>query len=193
MSRSKKECPCRLIAEAEAEVTSSDPSMIKVRIAADGCERLWARRLEDGTARLCNCPLSGGYAIGDVVQLDSANNVTGVVQSENVTVILSYWAGGADEDLGQRIFLTLALALERLGCEVEGARPGMAIVCVPRGLPFEKLVNAMRELKVLAHIKITADEDAMPDDEEEGVKFLQQSLASASDLREQLRQINAAR
>lgn len=104
-----------------------------------GGESVWALQISETTAKIDNVPLTGGYGLGDLVEYNPRTGmVERVIDRASWTSAIRYDRSGERSAIQER-FSRICKYLRSHEICFEGARPGMALISVPRDMNEEQL------------------------------------------------------
>lgn len=140
--------------------------LIKVHVTYDysdgpGGEFLWAARINETTAKLDNIPFfTDDFTLGDLVEIDSENEIIGVIERVARTRHGTYEKAetGDDERLVQ--WLAVRDYLLRYDIHSESATPGFFAVAVPNDVSDEQLAVVFEACQVPLALMASEEDSA---------------------------------
>tara|TARA_Y100000034_G_C6893405_1_gene411437 strand:- start:1469 stop:1870 length:402 start_codon:yes stop_codon:yes gene_type:complete len=93
-------------------------------------ESMWATRISENSAKVCNIPImTNEFTLGDLVEIDSENQVVGVLERGAYNMVCHYEASDADQ-VSER-YKQLREYYQGFDIKVEGGVKGICMLSVP--------------------------------------------------------------
>jgi len=117
------------------------------------CEWVWAQRITDDMAKVCNIPVyTREFSLGALVRFDAEMKVCEVVERGARTLELIYDDSGSRDEVNER-YRTIVTHLRQFDVHCEGMVKGLMALAVPADLDHDKLSEIIDRLGIACDLE----------------------------------------